>query len=161
MSKVCYKCRIEKSDAEFYSNSRSKDGLSTYCGGCNRKRAKEKYVGAYKEKIVANSKTWYENNRERSLKTKHDWYLRNVKKTRNQMLIREYGITLEIYEAMEREQNGRCSICEKPEPLHVDHNHATGKVRGLLCSACNRALGGFGDSSERLDKAANYLRSFI
>jgi len=77
---------------------------------------------------------------------------------------RTYGISLKDYQTMYISQNGLCAICHHPEPvkarmfLAVDHDHKTGKVRGLLCSKCNMALGGFGDSSEILRSAIRYLR---
>lgn len=77
---------------------------------------------------------------------------------------RTYGITLKEYERLYVMQNGMCAICHHPEPvkgrlfLAVDHNHRTGRVRGLLCSRCNMALGSFGDSIENLSSAIRYLR---
>lgn len=78
---------------------------------------------------------------------------------------RTYGITLNEYEKLYRSQNGMCAICHHPEPtkgrlfLAVDHDHKTGRVRGLLCSKCNMALGSFGDSTEYLLSAVRYLRN--
>lgn len=80
-----------------------------------------------------------------------------------------YGISLEIYQRMEVEQHGRCKICRRKETLidgrtgrvrklTVDHNHQTGRIRGLLCSQCNRSVGGFRDSISILQSAINYLR---
>jgi hypothetical protein len=73
---------------------------------------------------------------------------------------------------MEEKQNGLCAICKKPsrliynkkrdewnrEKLCVDHNHETGKVRELLCTQCNKALGQLYDSPDLLEIAAKYLR---
>lgn len=74
-----------------------------------------------------------------------------------------YGITIEQYEALFDLQNGRCFICRKPQlvrHLAVDHNHETGRIRGLLCTWCNSGLGNFKDSAERLRRAAAYLDLF-
>lgn len=80
-------------------------------------------------------------------------------------LRRTYGITADDYDEMLAGQGGGCAICESPtsgDPrrprLHVDHCHDTGKVRGLLCSDCNRALGQFKDCPDRLVAAADYIR---
>jgi hypothetical protein len=78
---------------------------------------------------------------------------------------RLYGITLKDYEHLYILQNGVCAICRKPEGrkgkvfLVVDHDHETGKVRGLLCSNCNSGLGFFKDSLESLSSARQYLKS--
>jgi hypothetical protein len=75
-----------------------------------------------------------------------------------------YGLTLAQYEAMSEEQQHVCAICggvntseTKPERLSVDHNHETGRIRGLLCGNCNRGLGLFGEDQERMFKAIEYL----
>lgn len=59
-------------------------------------------------------------------------------------------------EVVEQERNG-CRICGTLADLCIDHNHATGHVRGILCQTCNRAIGLLGDSAERLRRAAEYL----
>lgn len=76
----------------------------------------------------------------------------------------QYGIDHEAYDQLLERQGGVCAICYKPPPeranggvLHVDHDHATGKVRGLLCRRCNPALGAFDDDPARLRRAAEYL----
>jgi hypothetical protein len=76
--------------------------------------------------------------------------------------LKKYGITREDYERMLADQGGRCLLChtdkcEDGGKLCVDHDHATGKVRGLLCRACNLMVGNSGDSPERLRLAAAYL----
>lgn len=74
-----------------------------------------------------------------------------------------YRISPEEYVEMHRKQDGKCAICEtKPTTkrgLHLDHNHTTGKVRGLLCHGCNVALGSFKENTNLLSKAIEYLRS--
>lgn len=70
----------------------------------------------------------------------------------------KYGITMEQYYEMETRQEGRCAICGVvPDRLHVDHDAATGVVRGLLCGNCNRAIGMFKHDPERLGAAIRYL----
>lgn len=74
-----------------------------------------------------------------------------------------YGLDPEQYKEMHRAQGGKCAICnEEPKTkrgLHVDHDHESGKVRGLLCHGCNVALGSFKEDVTLLNKAIKYLRS--
>lgn len=77
---------------------------------------------------------------------------------------RSYGLGFKEYEEMLFKQNGVCAICNSEPPknqhktrLNIDHCHTTGKVRGLLCDACNRAIGLLKDSPDLLNKAINYL----
>lgn len=81
---------------------------------------------------------------------------------RERHLIRKYGLTLMDYQEMYDSQGGCCAICRKVQrrAFDVDHNHATGEVRGLLCTNCNRMLGHAGDSVVNLRAAADYLESF-
>lgn len=86
-----------------------------------------------------------------------------VCKNRVQVLRRKYGLALDDYKALIAAQGDSCAICRGPSTSawgswHVDHDHATGEVRGLLCSSCNVGLGNFGDDPERLEAAARYLR---
>lgn len=74
---------------------------------------------------------------------------------------KQYGITLEEYNQMLQAQNNTCAICIKPIDMPcVDHDHITGKVRGLLCRSCNTALGFFQDDPTLCLKAAKYLQLF-
>ena len=84
---------------------------------------------------------------------------RNVKRTYLKML---YGITIEDFERIQEDQDGKCKICGEEEKavirgVPLDHCHETGKIRGLLCHRCNKGLGEFGESPEMLRKAAEYL----
>jgi hypothetical protein len=83
---------------------------------------------------------------------------------------KEHGLTEADYSQLLEQQNGHCKICQKPETatsgrstkvkdLAIDHDHKTGKVRGLLCSNCNRALGLFKDDLSNLQSALLYLSS--
>jgi hypothetical protein len=74
-----------------------------------------------------------------------------------------YGIDANTYMKMYEKQNGKCDICgagkesNRGHMLAVDHCHATGKVRGLLCHTCNRGIGMLADSVDRVGKALEYL----
>lgn len=83
---------------------------------------------------------------------------------RKHRLKRKYGITPEEYEAMLASQGGRCALCDRrPDQeryghLSVDHCHATGRVRGLLCTVHNSAVAAFGDDETGLLRALAYVK---
>lgn len=85
-------------------------------------------------------------------------------KRRAVALKRRYGISVEDYEALLSAQNGRCALCPKtPDQerygnLNVDHCHETNRIRGLLCTPCNHAIGQLGDTEASIFKALEYLR---
>ena len=92
-----------------------------------------------------------------------EWHKANRDKVllyrRRYRLKTEYGITEDDYQRMLASQQGACAVCLKPfsGSPHVDHCHATGRVRGLLCHLCNTALGKLNDDPERLRRAAAYV----
>jgi hypothetical protein len=108
-----------------------------------------------------------EDGRERRRQGARDRYARDPERVktfqRRSYLKRAYGITDSDYEARLRAQGGVCAICGRCDSrryrLAVDHCHLTGRVRGLLCGKCNRALGYFEDSTELLLGAAIYLEA--
>jgi hypothetical protein len=75
----------------------------------------------------------------------------------------KYGITRDDYDAMWTAQQGACAICgcnlRETRQVDTDHDHVTGEVRGLLCNGCNTGLGSFADCPERLEAAAQYIRT--
>jgi hypothetical protein len=77
--------------------------------------------------------------------------------TRHYHLVRRYGITAAQATALVEVQGGLCAICRERPPDHVDHDHATGAVRGMLCFNCNGGLGQFRDRPDLLRLAAEYL----
>lgn len=89
------------------------------------------------------------------------------KLVRHHQKLAAYGLTAADYESMLAEQGGVCACCGQPETarhrsgtlfqLAVDHDHDTGRVRGLLCAVCNRALGLLGDSADRVRALVGYL----
>lgn len=78
---------------------------------------------------------------------------------RAQKLLQRYGITEDEYNAMLLQQDGRCRICARYRKLMVDHSHVTGKVRGLLCSHCNAALGFLEENVDAFAQAIIYIQS--
>lgn len=107
-------------------------------------------------------------NRRRYLKHKDRLTKQSVSWNRNVGRFKRYNITKEEYESLLERQNGCCAICEKPQfelmgrirYLGIDHNHETGKVRGLLCDICNRGIGYFKDDFRLITKAINYLKQY-
>ena len=76
-----------------------------------------------------------------------------------------YGLSVSEFNSLLQAQGGRCAICGTSEPgqsgaFHVDHDHHTGKVRGLLCSGCNRGIGFLKDDLLVLESAVEYLKKF-
>lgn len=91
------------------------------------------------------------------------WRKANPDKAKNADLKKMYGITIEDFHALRESQKCSCKICGTHENMEsqslvVDHCHTTGKVRGLLCSNCNRALGLFKESTTVINNAINYLQ---
>jgi len=164
-TKKCTKCGPQAL-SEFNKNKSKADGLATECRKCSKAYGKTYYAD--------NSQKWvdYEAKR-RGTMTPEEWAqdLRKKQAThrasptntiRLRYLKTRYGITPEQYEAMLARQAGVCAICRNPSRgstrrLHVDHDHATGKVRGLLCFSCNAGLGHFADNLRWLEATIQYL----
>lgn len=149
MTKYCSSCKLDLDTSQFNKASR-RDGFQTYCRSCHNRMQRDRYAIDPKAKVL------------RQLRAGRRKQL-DPEAQRRAELKRLYGITLEDYVEMFKNQNGVCAICFKEcktkKSLSVDHNHESGKVRGLLCNACNRAIGMLGDSSETLRRAAEYLDS--
>lgn len=111
---------------------------------------------ANREEILAKGRKWRAENKDKAQSN----YRRRKGAYRNRRLVKEYGITSDQFSAMRDAQNGACAICEEKfsKVPHIDHCHATGKVRSLLCGGCNMGLGRFKDDPCRLEAAASYLR---
>ena len=119
------------------------------CGACYQKWRKENVPGA-REKYKAYQSDYHAEEANKKRAQERLKYRRKSQepgyadKRRNWMLTQKYGLTLVQYAQMLADQNGGCAICtRKPgaRPLHVDHCHTTGAVRGLLCHQCNWYLG--------------------
>ena len=143
--KTCNGCKSEKPITEFYVEKRKK-GV-TRCHVC--KKCKN-----------AQLDVWRRKNKQRVYEYNQKWYYRIGR-------YKDHGITRKQFDLMFSAQNGGCAICSRPTScktgdafhggLHIDHDHKTGVVRGLLCGNCNTALGKFQDSPELLLVAVEYL----
>lgn len=160
--KRCTKCGNEKDLDDYYREPGGRDGRRGDCIECVKAYRKARYP-LVRDQAIARTKAWQEANRERHLENLRRRRQRPEVKAKNRdgHLRRKFGITSETFDAMFEAQEGRCAICRrKPTPgisLHVDHEHATNRVRGLLCFKCNNALGDFEDDQALLLSAVNYL----
>ncbi len=126
------------------------------------KRERYKRDPEYRETVLSRNSRWRADNVDRVRDQKRQYRLNNLDSIRDAELRRKYGISLERYREMLESQGSRCAICEADSPggqgsWHVDHDHETGTVRGLLCSKCNPAIGALGDSLPGVLRAAIYL----
>ena len=117
------------------------------------KERKKQWARENKEKVNEASKRSYRKYRAERMRTR-----------RERAFKESYGVTYEWYEEALHRQLGVCAICLQPPTgkrhfasLHVDHNHATGKVRELLCGKCNAMLGLAKDSQTILTRAIQYI----
>lgn len=180
-TKHCRGCGEEKTLDEFHRDARTEDGRSARCASC-RSRAAREWYRKDPEKRQAVDRAYYERERERILKRveqrtqtqsqdeerrerQRAWkrsYMREYRKNnyavqKDRELRQQYGITLADYNAILESQGGCCAICGEDSRLHLDHNHKTDEIRGILCQACNHGLGRFKDDPALLRKAADYL----
>jgi len=131
--KYCPCCENTLPVEDFGKNRSSYDGFTGYCKKCHRNKG-------------------YENRK------------KNWGSSRHYHLTRRYGISAEEADALLENQGNICAICQQPanpqlkKPWHIDHDHKTGKVRGILCHSCNTALGNFNDDPEILDRALDYVK---
>lgn len=129
----------------------------------DKKEYDRAYYLANKEKIRERHKAYYQNNwKDKNSEYQRRYYVNFSDKKANSRLLREYGITLDQYNQMFEEQEGKCAICGKHQSelkfaLAVDHNHDTGEVRGLLCRKCNTGIGLFDDNKSLIHNALTYL----
>lgn len=138
--KECSNCRKNKEHSEFHKDSSNKYGLAYYC------------------KVCACTKGSFHHSR----RMKEDSKYREAMKTRYKK--RKYGLTQYEYLEKLKAQDCLCAICGVELPIgghltHLDHCHATGKIRAFLCTNCNRGLGHFKDNVTNLQKAIIYLES--
>lgn len=124
------------------------------------KEINNRYCENNKDKIADKAKIYYEKNKKRILKRVKTYYKKNLVLIRNRDFQNRFDITLKQYNYLSKKQKRKCAICLKKSSkrLSVDHDHITKKVRGLLCTKCNFAVGLFGDNIRILNRAIRYLR---
>lgn len=157
--KVCTRCGLIKTLDEFSRNG--KRGLHAHCKACGRERTrtwraenkahKAEYDAAYRDKNKESRseayRRWVSENPEVRKASSRAWWLS------------QYGLSPAEFAALAEQQGDKCAICGDEVPLHVDHDHETGVVRGLLCTRCNPGLGFFRDDVGLLRRAIRYLES--
>ena len=124
-----------------------------------QREERRKYRLSYNKRKLANES---EEKRDARLKRQREWYYRNIPTTeerRSRALMYRYGLSMNDYDAMFSEQKSCCAICGRHQSdlgkrLHVDHNHETKVIRGLLCTGCNTVLGRL---EKNWDKIIGYL----
>lgn len=177
-TKVCSKCGDEKSVDDFHKSSNYRDGYTGQCKKCRNAKIME-YHRNNPEKLLESYKKYHstENGKEHARKHnktrrengKQPAYMEVYRKEKAAAIaytawkykLKDYGINEEDYNAMLKEQCGVCALCHKEDPqgirLAIDHNHATGKVRALLCGLCNKMIGLAQEKPTVLQRAASYL----
>ena len=148
---ICTKCGYVGPEKDWVSDPRRSTGRMSECRTCSNKRK------------AASRLRHLEKNREKGRKG----YWANREQRLDYCRFRNYGVTPEQYHSMIEKQRNRCAICgtDRAKPnveskWHVDHDHTTGTVRGLLCYKCNSVLGYANNSPTVLIKAAEYLQAF-
>lgn len=170
--KWCRKCETVQSVADFASNQSAKDGLQGWCRDCAAAayRSKRQRQG-YKVRPGGIPRGFKYCRTCETIKPLTDFPTRKRSTDgayfrcrdcarrfdREQHLAKNYSMGTIQVEAMLAEQDGRCAICLTAQAIHIDHDHATGKVRGMLCFRCNAALGQLADDPATVRRAAAYL----
>ncbi len=146
--RTCSKCKVEKPEGDFYANKKC------WCKQCYRDAGKAyRQTPEGKAKKQELGRRYYQRNTEK--------ILANSKKRRREDHIKsKFGMTLDDVRELQKQQENKCAIClnDFVSTPCIDHCHATGKVRGLLCTNCNHGLGKFKDDQGCLQRAIEYLR---
>ncbi len=128
--------------------ARARNALARAWSAANKDRVREhraRYYARKKEKCIQRSRRWRDSHPDR---------------VRASLLRCKYGLSLAAFSEMLAAQGGRCAICRCPQverTFHVDHDHVTSVVRGVLCNNCNLGLGYFKDNHRALIAAAKYI----
>jgi hypothetical protein len=156
--KRCKICNEVKPLTDFYRAPGARDGHRLDCKKCNLAARAAKYRENPRPAIERATR-WQRENPERHTQRQREYAESGKKKIadRKSHLKRKYGLTTDEYEGLLASQGGRCAICGNPDADNVDHDHETGKVRGILCFKCNVAIGLVDEDSDRARRAAEYL----
>jgi hypothetical protein len=159
--KTCRDCGQAKPLDDFYASKGGRDGRRPECKACNLAARKAKYA-KNPAPYIARVKKWQQANAERLNAYRREYRKRPERKAadRDGHLRRKYGITLAQYDEMLERQGDGCAVCRRPPSeisLHVDHDHRSGRIRGLLCFRCNNALGDLDDSEDLFYAAGTYV----
>jgi len=157
---ICRTCGVEKSSLDFYARNK-------VCKECLKKKALQAYYANPKATTYRDQKRRAKNPekfKEQRRKATQRYRDRHPHAHRKAHRLSRYGITSEAFAKMEQEQNHQCKICGATSAQNadrdwsIDHDHQTGKVRGLLCFKCNILLGMVGDQISILESAIKYLK---
>ena len=165
--KRCSRCKEDLPLSKFGKAKRTHDGLQTYCTSCfndySRERREKKG-----DHCRAVDRARYARQPEKEKARQQAFHQRHPERraiVRRKQTLKAYGLTPADYDAMLESQDNACAICDSEDPkhwsgkFHVDHDHLTGVVRGLLCHNCNSLLGHSQDDTEILSAAIEYLDS--
>jgi hypothetical protein len=134
--------------------------------GADGLTSSQRYYYKHRDKVLANHKKLRQENPDKFRGWSKRYRDKNPDGERTRHLMREYGLTIEEYNAMSVQQGSVCAICKQPETqerkgvkyrLAVDHCHKTNKVRGLLCFKCNAAMGSFEKRDIPIKNIEDYL----
>ena len=152
----CTQCNEIKSLSEFY---KKKDSFTSRCKKCSNIASKAWQI-AHPIQFKAGVKKWKDNNPDKVRAMRETWLAANIDRNKARQREYKYGITQTEFNKMMGEQNGLCKICgmiNDGKALTIDHCHKTNRIRGLLCSQCNRGLGIFKDNAILLLIASHYV----
>lgn len=157
--KRCKKCGEIKSIDDFYRATGMRDGHRSECKACHKIK-QQAWYRANRAHAIAEVKRWQQENKDHLHAYRREYRQRRKVEERDAYLRRTFGITQADYDDLLVRQGGGCAICSKPPgkiSLHVDHDHETGEIRGLLCVGCNNALGHLHDDPGLLVRAISYV----
>lgn len=143
--KSCSKCEMRLPISRFYGDRRAPDKHQACCKACSY---------AVQRKTIAKRADHYRT-------IGRNWQDANRLAAKTHSLMRTHGIDVDEYLRLLAAQGDCCAICRRPHEMgrdfHVDHCHATGRIRGVLCHHCNTGIGLLGESAERMRAAITYL----